>query len=95
MTTKDLQNELERRGTAELSSIGVVNQVTQALDEQPTKVKFLLFGEMQEKEITPIEIACAKCDHCHFDTVTKCQERQAKDARARGFAKLICPQQFV
>ncbi len=91
--TEELKRELEKRGTAEISN-GVVNQVTQALDEQPTKVKFLIFGELQERNIIPIGIACAKCNHCYFPTVRQCQERQAKDAKSRGFTSLVCPQQF-
>jgi uncharacterized OB-fold protein len=89
-----LQRELNKRGTAEISN-GVVNQVTQALDEKPNKVKFLIFGELQEKEIISIDKACGKCKHCYFPTTKQCQERQKKDAEARGFHNLICPQQFV
>ena len=54
----DLRKELEKRGTADLSN-GIVNQVTQALDEQPGKVKYLIFGELREQEILSIEEACA------------------------------------
>lgn len=90
---KELKRRLEECGTAEISN-GVVNQVTQAIDETPTKVKFLVFGEMQEKEIIPIDEACAKCNHCYFPTTKQCQDRQELDAIARGFSYLICPQQF-
>ena len=93
MKDNDLEQELEKTGTAEISK-GIVNRVTQAVDESGGKAKFLVFGEMREKTITPIDEACAKCDHCHFDTVKQCQEIQAKDARARGFTEVICPQQF-
>lgn len=90
---KDLEKELEQRSTAEISD-GVVNQVTQALDESPTEATYLMFGEKKTEGIIPIDEACAKCDHCYFDTVVECQERQGKDAKARGFNEVICPQQF-
>ena len=93
MNDKELKKELEERGTAERTN-GVVNQATQALDENETKAKFITFGELREQNIIPIEEACAKCSHCYFDTVKRCQERQAKDARARGFNTVICPSQF-
>ncbi len=91
---KELTEELRNRGTAEISD-GVVTQVTQALDEGKTEVEFLMFGELRKQQIIPIEEACAKCDHCYFPTIQQCQERQAKDARARGFNEVICPQQFT
>ena len=91
---EELQKELNKRGTAELTN-GVVNQVTQALDEKPDKVKFLIFGEMQERSIISIDTACNKCNHCYFPTTKQCQERQKKDAVARGFNNVICPQQFL
>jgi hypothetical protein len=95
---KDLQIELEKRGTAEVSSDGIVNQVTQALDESDTKVKLLIFGELQEKVIIPIAQACGKCESWKGygdKSIQNCQSRQKKDAQARGFRKLICPKQFV
>ena len=91
----DLLKELEKRGTAELHPTGKVNQVTQALSETPTKVKYLIFGELKEQEIIPIDEACAKCDHYYFPTVKQCQEQQKKDAVARGFTEMVCPQQFI
>lgn len=90
---KELKRRLKECGTAEISN-GVINQVIQAIDETPNKVKFLAFGEMQEKEIIPIDEACAKCDHCYLPTPKQCQDRQELDAIARGFPHLICPQQF-
>jgi len=89
-----LRKELEKRGTADITN-GVVNQVTQAIDEQSDKVKYLIFGELREQAIIPIEVACAKCDHCYFPTTTECQKHQKKDAMVRGFNRLICPQQFI
>mgnify|MGYP001557866966 CR=1 FL=1 len=91
----DLRKELLKRGTAEVSPDGIVNQVTQALEETPNKVKFLIFGELQEQGIIPISEACAKCTEKYFLTVKQCQEQQKVDAVARGFNKLICPQQFI
>ena len=93
----ELRKELEKRGTAELQPDGLVNQVTQALDEKPDKVKFLIFGEFQEKGIIPIDQACAKCDFWEklFASTTQCQERQKKDANARGFTEMVCPHQFI
>ena len=93
---KDLGNELNKRGTAEISN-GKVNQVTQAIDESPTKVKMLVFGQMLEKNIIPINDACAKCETRPktFDTITKCQQAQKHDALARGFNEVICPKQFL
>jgi hypothetical protein len=93
---KDIQRELEQRGTAEISS-GGVSQVTQAIDEGENSVKFLCFGELREQKIKPIEETCAVCDFWKgkFNTVAECQESQKKDAEARGFHKLICPEQFI
>ena len=91
----DLLKELSKRGTAEVSSDGVVNQVTQAIDEKPNKVRLLIFGELQEQSIVSIEEACSKCDHCYFPTVKQCQEQQKVDVVARGFNNLICPSQFI
>lgn len=90
---EELQKELEERETAEISN-GVVNQVTQALDESDAKVKYLIFGEQVEQGIIPIDQACAACDHCHFDTVELCRDKQSKDARVRGFNEIICPKQM-
>lgn len=94
--SKELEKQLEKTGTAEISN-GVVTQVTQAIDETPSKVKMLVFGVMQEKSIIPIDQACAKCTFQYKNKAgTKaCQSQQKKDAEARGFNNLICPQQFV
>lgn len=89
-----LKKELDQRSTAEISE-GIVNQVTQAIDEGGTEASYLMFGEMRKQGIIPIDEACAKCDHCYFNTVKECQERQGGDAKARGFNKVICPQQFT
>ena len=91
---QELKKELEARGTAEVTD-GVVNQVTQAIDENETEVEFLMFGELRKKSIISIDKACAKCDHIYFDTVRECQECQREDAVARGFNKLVCPEQFI
>lgn len=89
----ELARELEQRGTAELVNSKIV-QVTQAIDETETSAKFLVFGELKEQSVIPIDEACAKCDHCHFDTLKECQDFQGKGARARGFTKVICPEQL-
>ncbi len=97
MNEKQLAKELGQRGTAEISN-GVVNQVTQALGETETQVKYLMFGELRTQGIISIDEACAKCDHWKqykFESVVKCQERQMLDGRARGFTKMICPQQLI
>jgi hypothetical protein len=94
---KDLEKELEQRGTAEISN-GIVTQVTQALDEKPDKVKMLVFGEQVEKGIIHIEQACAKCKDNYYVKLggkDKCREFQKKDAEARGFSNLVCPNQFI
>lgn len=90
---EELSKELKKRGTAEIIN-GEVYQATQAIDENKTEASFLMFGERVTKGIIPIDEACAKCDHPHFDTVEACQERQDRDARARGFSEVICPKQF-
>lgn len=97
-----LRKELEARRTAEISN-GEVNQVTQAIDESPDSITFLMFGEMQKVNIMPIEKACAKCwpnksnkSHKFFhNDVKECQALQKKDGESRGFHKLICPQQII
>lgn len=95
----ELEKQLKKTGTAELHSNGVVNQVTQALDEKPDKVKMLVFGELIEKGIIPIAEACSKCTQSypvHLGGKDKCREFQKQDAMARGFGNsLICPQQFI
>lgn len=93
MKKKDLIKELEQRGTVEIVNDEVV-QVTRAIDETEGKAKFLMFGELKEESVIPIDKACAKCDHCYFPTIAQCQERQGKDAKARGFTDIICPSQF-
>jgi hypothetical protein len=90
-----LRKELNKRGSAELSPTGKVTQVTQALDETPTKVKFLIFGELKEQNIMTIEQACAKCVRCYYPTTKECQAKQKQDAMARGFNNMVCPQQFI
>ena len=91
---EELAKELEQRGSAEISN-GVVNQITQALDEKETEATFLMFGEIKTESIISIDEACAKCPSLvKDDTVEECQERQGKDARARGFTRIICPRQF-
>lgn len=90
----ELIKELKARGTAEIVN-GIVTQVTQALDETDDEAEFIILGERHREKIIPIVQACAKCDHCYFTTVEQCQERQKRDAVARGFHKIICPQQFV
>jgi hypothetical protein len=91
----ELEKELTTRGTAEITN-GVVSQVTQALDESENRVKMLVFGELVEHEIMPIDEACS---HCNFwkgkYANTKCCQTSTKvDAEARGFIHLICPEQF-
>jgi len=90
---EELEKELVLRGTAEISN-GTVNQITQAIDEKKDEVEYLIFGELRKQGIISITEACSKCSHCHLDTVEKCQERQVKDARARGFTQMVCPEQF-
>jgi hypothetical protein len=90
----ELKKELQKRGTAEISN-GIVTQVTQAISESDKEVTFLIFGEMRKQGIIPIDEACAKCDHCYFRTIKQCQTHQKRDAVARGFNNLICPQQFI
>ncbi|KKN75186.1 hypothetical protein LCGC14_0383450 [marine sediment metagenome] len=93
-TNEELEKELEKRGTAEITN-GIVNQVTQALDEKETEATYMVFGEVKHRGIIPIDEACANCGHCYFVTIKECQDRQGGDARARGFTKVICPQQFT
>ena len=90
----ELAKELEKTGTAEISG-GIVNRVTQALDEKESEATYMMFGEAKTDGVIPIDEACAKCDHCHFDTVKECQEFQGRDAKARGFMQVICPTQFI
>ena len=95
MESKELRHELERRGTAELSN-GIVNQVTQAIDESDVSVEYLMFGEMKERTIIPIDKACFRCGFWlgKFNNKRECQDFQSLDAKARGFNKVICPNQF-
>lgn len=91
-----LMRELQRRGTAEISN-GIVNQITQAVDEKEGEAQFLIFGEMTTRHIRPIVEACAKCTFWKgkFANIQLCQTKQQKDSKARGFSKLICPHQFI
>ena len=91
----ELREELEKRETAEIVN-GKVCQVTQALDETEDTAKFLLYGELKEEKTIPIDEACAKCGFWkgRFKSEKLCQERQGKEAKARGFYKVICPNQF-
>ncbi len=102
MTKKrnELIRELSKRGTAEVtvSPTGevTVNQVTQAIDEQPGRVKLLLFGELREFKCLPIEQVCSQCSGWkpRFKSVGDCQAMQKKDAEARGFHGVVCPRQL-
>lgn len=96
MKKEDLARELEQRGTAEIVN-GVVVQATQAIDETTDRAKVLMFGELKERSIIPINEACAKCTFWEgkFANFKECQKRQGKDANARGFSIVICPKQFV
>lgn len=91
----ELREELDKRGTAEVIN-GKVCQVTQALDETEDTATFLACGVLIEAKTIPIAEACSKCDSWkrRFDTVELCQAKQGKDARARGFHKVVCPAQF-
>lgn len=93
----DLIKELKSRGTADLGKSGIVNQVMQALNESEKSVEFLVFGEKVKRSVIPIEQACSQCvspTKKHFPSSTECRERQKKDAVARGFHDIVCPQQF-
>ena len=92
---EELRKELEARGTAELSEEGIVTQVTQAIEEKDGTARMLVFGEMTEYKYKPIDEVCAVCKEVHFGSIKACQEAQAQDARARGFTKIICPNQFI
>jgi len=91
----DLKRELELRGTAEISN-GIINQVTQAIDEKDNEATFLIFGEKTTTKLKPIEECCAKCDFVAKRDlgIEKCQQFQKKDGEMRGFTKVICPEQF-
>jgi len=92
----ELAKELEQRGTAEVSD-GVVNQVTQAIDETESEVKYLIFGVLKSEVIIPTTEACAKCSFWEgkFEGTKRCQDTQVLDAQARGFNKLVYPRQLI
>lgn len=94
MEKKGLAKELEQRGTAEIINDEVF-QITQAIGETEDKAEFLMFGKLKVASVIPIDEACAKCEHRRLSIIKDCQEVQGKDARARGFNKVICPRQFV
>lgn len=74
-----------------------VRLATGAIEETENTVRFLLFGEMTEKKIMPINEACPKCSFwkSKFADTKSCQAIQKEDSEARGFAKLVCPKQFI
>jgi hypothetical protein len=92
---QEIMNQLEKTGTAEISN-GIVTQVTQAIDEQPNKVKMLVLGEMVESGIRPISEVCPCSFYSsrRFKTKENCQAFQKKEGEARGFTQVICPEQF-
>ena len=57
--------------------------------------KFISVKLIKIVNIISIDEACSKCDHCYFTTISECQKRQSKDAKAMGFHYLVCPQQFI
>jgi len=66
--------------------------------EEDDKIEFNFCGEVVKKNIQTIEEACKNCDGNtleYFDSKDECKEYQAKDARLRGFKKLICPEQII
>jgi len=95
MKSKELRQELERRGTAELNN-GIVNQVTQAISEEGSRVEYLMFGEMKKQSIIPIERACFCCNFWRgeFNNRQACQDFQSRGAKAKGFNEVICPNQL-
>ena len=92
---EELRKELGQRGTAEISN-GLVTQITQAISESDTEVEFIQFGILKKQGVIPIDQACAKCSFWKgkFDTINVCRQVQAGDAQARGFHKVICPNQL-
>lgn len=90
-----LQRELQERGTAEEVN-GEALQVTQALGESEKRARFIVFGEMQERRVKPIEETCGACTRwpSRFTSMAACRERTAAEARRRGFANVVCPWQF-
>ena len=93
---EELKKELEHRGTAEISN-GVVNQVTQAINESPTETTLLIFGQLKTLKIKPIDECCKVCDFIakREKGIKYCRDFQKKDAEARGFHQMICPKQFI
>ena len=72
-----------------------IRGATQAIQESNNQVLFLLLGKPVVKEYLPIEVACSKCTEVHFGDILKCREYQKKDATARGFTQIVCPNQFI
>ena len=76
---------------------GQLKPATQALVETNNRAAFQILGDRQVSNIIPIEQACIGCTFWKdkFASTTDCQNRQRKDALARGFTKVICPKQFA
>lgn len=78
----------------------VINQqlvpVTQGIKETKDTATFLSFGDVVETRIIPIAEACKPCDFWkRIGSRKACRKFQEKDARARGFTEVICPNQFI
>ena len=72
----------------------LIQPATQAYVETEDTVTYSILGEARASKIIPIDECCARCDHIYYGSIDKCQEEQGKDAKARGFNKVVCPQQF-
>lgn len=83
-------------GVYELSEAGLL-PMTQAIKEDKDSVTMRVLGEVREAKVRPILEACANCDFWQgkFPNTEKCQERQGRDANARGFSIVICSHQFI
>ena len=96
--TNELQKELAKRGTAEVSPTGGVNQITQCLSEDPRSIEILVFGQLKKFSWKPLEECCCDCDNWRtpsLGSIRKCQELNKEDAFARGFNTVVCPNQFT
>ena len=76
----------------------IVKPASQAIIEKNGKVAYEILGEQRVSSIKPIEDCCSHCDFWQhkdkFKSIKDCQQKQKREAAARGFTEVICPRQF-
>jgi hypothetical protein len=68
----------------------------QAISETGGTAKMLVFGQVHEYLVIPIDEACAACKVWKetYPTIQPCRVFHDREAKKRGFTHVSCPHQF-